>query len=78
MNTATSKNHISSRKAVSPSGEVRVFKSAKAPKKFIRARFVIPKISAKTRHTFEMISDPKNAHLFTVDAALKAFAHIKV
>lgn len=55
-----------------------MFKSAKAPKKVVRSRVAIPKISEKTRRTFEMISDPKNAHLFTVDAALKAFAHIKI
>lgn len=57
---------------------MRVFSKAKVAKKVLRVRASQPKISAKTRSTFKMISDPKNAHLFTVDAALKAFAHIKI
>lgn len=36
-----------------------------------------PKMSQKTRETFEAISSPKNAALFTVQAALKAFKHTK-
>lgn len=55
-----------------------MFGKTKAAKKVMRVRISQPKISAKTRSTFKMISDPKNAHLFTVDAALKAFAHIKI
>lgn len=35
-------------------------------------------ISAETRATFEFISDPKNKCLFSVDAALKAFEHVKM
>jgi hypothetical protein len=52
-------------------GDVRVFrKVTRAQKK--------PVLSEQTRRTFEFISDPTNAHLFTKKAALKAFAHIKV
>lgn len=39
-------------------------------------RRMVPALSKKTRDTFAAISDPKNAHLFSVEAALKAFAHI--
>lgn len=35
-------------------------------------------ISPETLRIFEFISDLKNAHLFTVEAALEAFKHIKV
>lgn len=37
----------------------------------------VPEISEESRKTFEAISDPKNAHLFTLEAALKAFSHVK-
>ena len=37
-----------------------------------------PQLSDETRSTFAAISDPANAHLFTVEAALKAFAHVKI
>lgn len=37
---------------------------------------MVPTLSKKTRDTFAAISDPKNAHLFSVEAALKAFANI--
>ncbi len=37
-----------------------------------------PVLSAETRRTFEFISDPANAHLFSKEAARKAFAHVKV
>ena len=36
-----------------------------------------PQMSEETRKTFEAISDPANAHLFTVKAALKAFKRVK-
>lgn len=42
-----------------------------------KARREAAKLSQKTRKTFEAISDPANAHLFTTQAALKAFRHIK-
>lgn len=35
-------------------------------------------LSAETRRTFEFISDPANSHLFSKEAARKAFAHVKV
>jgi len=35
-------------------------------------------ISPETLRILESISDPKNAHLFTVEASLEAFKHIKV
>lgn len=35
-------------------------------------------VSPETLRILEAISDPKNAHLFTVEAALKAFAHVKI
>lgn len=34
-------------------------------------------VSIETLRTFEAISNPANRHLFTVDAALKAFANVK-
>lgn len=34
-------------------------------------------VSKDTVKTFMKISDPKNAHLFTLEAALKAFSHVK-
>lgn len=52
-------------------GEVRVFRRITS----VRAT---PVLSEQTRRTFEEISDVANAHLFTKDAARKAFAHIKV
>ncbi|WP_148279949.1 hypothetical protein [Acidovorax sp. KKS102] len=78
MSTTAIKHHFSPGKTTSPGGEVRVFKSAKSPKKVNPSLVPIPKLSEKTRRTFEAISDPKNAHLFTVEASLKAFAHIEV
>lgn len=36
------------------------------------------RLSEVTERTFSGISDPANAHLFSVESALKAFAHIKV
>lgn len=36
----------------------------------------IPNISEDSRKIFEAISDPKNAHLFALDAALKAFSNV--
>lgn len=38
----------------------------------------IPRLTEETRRVFAAISDPKNAHLFTVEAALKALAHVKL
>ena len=38
----------------------------------------IPEILEEIIKTFEHISDPKNAHLFSADAARKAFAHIPI
>lgn len=35
---------------------------------------IIPAMSGRTRRTFESISDPKNAHLFTAEAAVRAFS----
>lgn len=35
-------------------------------------------LSEETRRTFEFISDPKNAELFSVKAGLKAFSRVKV
>lgn len=32
----------------------------------------------RIRRTFAKISDPRNAHLFTTDAARKAFAHVEL
>ena len=37
----------------------------------------IPSISDASYKTFHAISDPKNDHLFTLEAALKAFSHVK-
>lgn len=42
-----------------------------------RKKRELPRLSDKTRNTFEMISDPDKADLFTVQEALKAFAHVK-
>lgn len=50
-----------------PGGSVRAFRKHARPQKTI---------SNETRRTFEMISAPANAHLFTAKAALQAFAHI--
>lgn len=36
-----------------------------------------PEIPEQTRRVLEFISAPANAHLFTKDAALKAFVHVK-
>jgi hypothetical protein len=71
MTTTTAhKQHISAATTGLMGGDVRVLKAKRA--------HAVPKVSEKTRRTFEAISDPKNAHLFTVEASLKAFAHIKV
>ncbi len=37
-----------------------------------------PEMSENTRRTFAFISDPKNAHLFTKEAARKAFGRVKI
>lgn len=42
----------------------------------LHGRRQVPVLSKKTRDTFMAISSPKNAELFSVEAALKAFAHI--
>lgn len=34
-------------------------------------------ISSESARTFAAISDPKNARKFSIDAAIKAFAHVK-
>ncbi len=68
MNIVTLKPHISAATAKSVGGQVRILKG--------RATAVKPKISEKTRRTFRAISDPDNAHLFTLDAALAAFSHV--
>lgn len=71
MTTTALKNHISAATTGMLGGDVRVFrKVARIPKK--------PVLSEQTRRTFEFISDPANAHLFTKEAARKAFAHVKV
>lgn len=71
MTTTAPKNHISAAATGRLGGDVRVFrKAARVHKK--------PVLSEQTRRTFEFISDPANAHLFTADAALKAFAHVKI
>ena len=36
-----------------------------------------PDLTEQTQRTFEVISAPENARLFTKDAAMKAFNHIK-
>lgn len=38
----------------------------------------IPELSEEMRRTLEFISAPENAHLFTAEAARRAFAHVKV
>lgn len=35
-------------------------------------------VSEETLRLFEFISDPKNKHLFTVEASIEAFKHVKV
>lgn len=35
-------------------------------------------VSPETISMLYAISDPKNAHLFTAEAARKAFAHVKI
>lgn len=49
-----------------------------AVRPLMKVRREEPKLSEETRGTFAAISDPDNAHLFTVDAALKALAHVKI
>jgi hypothetical protein len=34
-------------------------------------------IAGESARTFSAISDPKNASKFSIDAAIKAFAHVK-
>ena len=51
-----------------PGGSVRTLSKRKAA----------PVMSEQTRRTFQMISAPENAHLFTAQAALKAFATVKI
>lgn len=71
MTTTTfQKQQISAATTGMMGGDVRVLKAKRV--------HAAPKVSEKTRRTFHAISDPKNAHLFTVDASLKAFAHIEV
>lgn len=57
---------------------MRVFTKSKMVKKVAVARAAAPALSEQTRRTFEFISDPANAHLFSKAAARKAFAHVKV
>jgi hypothetical protein len=64
--------------STSPGGQVRAFTKSRVVKKVALVRSQPPKLSEQTRRTFEMISDPNNARLFSVDAALAAFAHVKV
>lgn len=78
MPTAALKHHISPATARSPGGQVRVFTKARMVKKVIVERSPVPKMSEQTRRTFEFISDPANAGLFTKEAALKAFSHVKI
>lgn len=71
MTTTVLKNHISAATTGMLGGDVRVFrKVARVHKE--------PVLSEQTRRTFEFISDPANAHLFTKEAARKAFAHVKI
>lgn len=70
MTVVALKPHISAATAKSVGGQVRVLKG--------RVTTAKPKISEKTRRTFQAISSPDNARLFTLDAALAAFSHIKV
>lgn len=71
MTTTTLKNHISVAATGRLGGDVRVFRRVTRVHKK-------PVLSEQTRRTFEFISDPANAHLFTKEAARKAFAHVKV
>lgn len=70
MTSTTLKRHVSPA-AINPAGgQVRVVRNMLAQRK--------PVLSEQTRRTFEFISDQANAHRFTKEAALKAFAHVKV
>lgn len=71
MTTTVHKQHISAATTGLLGGDVRVFR--KVPRVSKK-----PVLSEQTRRTFEFISDPANAHRFTKEAALKAFAHVKV
>lgn len=71
MTTTAPRNHISAAATGRLGGDVRVFR--KAPRVLKK-----PVLSEQTRRTFEFISDPANAPLFTKEAARKAFSHIKV
>jgi hypothetical protein len=71
MTTTALKTHISAAATGRLGGDVRVFRRATSVS-------TKPVLSEQTRRTFEFISDPANAHLFTKDAARKAFAHVKV
>lgn len=54
-----------------PGGAVRTLRHG-------RAAEPRPKISEQSLRTFRKISDPGNAHLFSLEAALEAFAHVEV
>lgn len=71
MTATLLKPHFSAATTGRLGGDVRVFRRvAGAPSK--------PVLTEQTRRTFEFISDPANGHLFTKEAARKAFAHVKV
>lgn len=71
MNTTVLKTHVSAA-AINPAGgQVRVFR-------VVKRRSEKPVLSEQTRRTFEFISDAANAHRFTKEAALKAFAHVQI
>jgi hypothetical protein len=38
----------------------------------------VVRLSTGSEHTFRKISDPANAHLFSAEAALEAFADVQV
>lgn len=71
MKTTVPRSHLSSATTGMLGGDVRVFRKRACMNQQ-------PVLSEQTRRTFEFISDPENAHYFTKEAALKAFAHIKV
>jgi NMD protein affecting ribosome stability and mRNA decay len=65
--TALKKHLTPTRRAARASYAVRVLK--KRPQAVVR-------VSDQTYNTFRKIADPANAHLFTAESALDAFAHI--
>lgn len=71
MNTLKVKQHTSRISTGRLGGDVRTFRKGTRVHK-------MPFISEQTRRTFEFISDPENAHLFTKEAARKAFASVKI